>query len=79
MPASRAGGEEHTMDEARVEPDEGCPFLVPGLGEPGAGRLPAYCRRPDGSVKIPSREELLALCPTAAYRDCAGYCRPRGW
>jgi len=50
-----------------------CPFLVPVM----ADRLwvcpvPVYCRRPDGTVRVPATQTLARVC-MSRYDSCAGY------
>jgi hypothetical protein len=60
--------------ETANRPAEACPFLVPVM----ADRLwlrptGAYCRRPDGRVRIPAASTIDCICMTPAYLVCAGY------
>jgi hypothetical protein len=62
-----------------------CPFLVPVVCDRMWVRLqPAYCRPPEGRVRVPALRTLLETCATPAYEDCPGYraaragARPRG-
>lgn len=53
---------------------EPCPFLVPVM----ADRLwlypvGAYCRRPDGRVRIAAPTTLTCICMTPAHLVCSGY------
>jgi hypothetical protein len=53
---------------------EECPFLVPVM----ADRLwlrptEAYCRRPDGRVRVPAAATLTCICTTRAHLVCPGY------
>jgi hypothetical protein len=57
-------------------PDAGaaCPCLVDVV----ADRLfmypvGAFCRRPDGHVRVPAGVTLARVCTTPAYLACAGY------
>jgi len=57
-----------------IPADPRCPFLVPVM----ADRLwihpvSAYCRRPNGRVKVPGRETIVSLCTTAAHERCPGF------
>jgi hypothetical protein len=51
-----------------------CPFLAPVVAD-RLWILPvgAYCRRPDGRVRLPGEATLARLCSTDAHRGCAGY------
>lgn len=51
-----------------------CPFLIPVV----ADRLwihpvGAYCRRPDGPLRMPAVATLARVCATRAHLDCEGY------
>lgn len=51
-----------------------CPYWSGGTAEPTKGvTYAAYCRRPDGAVRIPSREEAARFCVTGHHGDCPGY------
>lgn len=50
-----------------------CPFLVPVI----ADRLwlypiPAYCRRPDGPIRVPAPATMARFCTAADYGRCPG-------
>jgi hypothetical protein len=34
-----------------------------------------YCRMPDGTVRVPGREEVRAFCVPGRYQDCPHYQR----
>ena len=56
-----------------------CPFLVPVMADHlWLSPLGAYCRRPDGRVRVPARSTLTCICTTPAYLLCPGYLRHRG-
>jgi hypothetical protein len=64
------------MKDVDRDKDTSCPLLVPeGYGLEDSSRLPFYCRRPDGRVRVPTRAELRSLCFDARYGDCPGYRR----
>jgi hypothetical protein len=55
------------------QPAEGCRFLVPVM----ADRLwlqpvGAYCRRPDGRVRVPAATTVACICLTVAHLLCPG-------
>lgn len=55
-----------------------CPYLIPVV----ADRLwmypvSAYCRRPDGKVRVPSSSTLTNVCTTSGHETCAGYVAAR--
>ena len=57
-----------------AECDERCPFLVPVM----ADRLwvfpvPAYCRRPNAGVYVPSFHRFMRQCLEPTHSDCPGY------
>ena len=60
--------------ETATRPTERCPFLVPVM----ADRLwlcptSAYCRRPNGRVRVPAVSTVDCICTTRAHLVCAGY------
>ena len=58
---------------------EECPFLVPVMADRlWLNPLGAYCRRPDGRIRVPARSTLTCICTTPAYLLCPGYLRHRG-
>ncbi|MBI2467839.1 MAG: hypothetical protein HYV62_08495 [Candidatus Rokubacteria bacterium] len=53
---------------------EQCPYLVAVMADHlWLYPTSAYCRRPDGRVRVPSAATLTAICATPAYRACPGY------
>ena len=51
-----------------------CPYLQSAPAEPGRGAAyAAYCRRPEGAVRVPSLDERERFCVTGHHRDCPGY------
>ena len=53
-----------------------CPYWIGGTAEPTKGvTCAAYCRRPDGAVRIPAPDEVRRFCVTGGHGDCAGYRR----
>ncbi len=53
---------------------EGCRFLVPVMADrlwlqPGS----AFCRQPDGRVRVPAAMTVACICMTAAHLLCPGY------
>lgn len=55
-----------------------CPFLVPVVCD----RLwvrpqPAYCRPPEGRVRVPALRTLRETCTTPAHENCPAYRVPR--
>jgi hypothetical protein len=67
-----------------------CPFLAPVVAD-GLWVTPrsAYCRRPDGRVRLPGRGTVDCVCATHAHLLCPAYLagcahqelarRPRDW
>jgi hypothetical protein len=65
--------------ETATKPAERCPFLVPVM----ADRLwlrptGAYCRRPDGRLRVPAASTVDCICETLAHLVCAGYLETSG-
>ncbi|HET7876983.1 MAG TPA: hypothetical protein VFN71_15775 [Methylomirabilota bacterium] len=57
-----------------TECDERCPFLIPVM----ADRLwvfpvPAYCRRPNAGVHVPSFGKFMRVCLGPGHTECPGY------
>ena len=51
-----------------------CPYWIGGTAEPSKGRMhAAYCRRPDGAVRIPSDDEVRRYCMTGDHGDCPSH------
>jgi hypothetical protein len=60
--------------KAASQSAEGCRFLFPVMADrlwlqPGS----AYCRRPDGRVRVPAATTVACICLTAAHLLCPGY------
>jgi hypothetical protein len=56
----------------RRQPEE-CPCLQPARPQGSSGRIIGlYCRRPDGGVRVPRRDELQRFCLTERWRECPG-------
>ena len=57
-----------------VNSSDQCPFLIPVVAD-GLWMypVPAYCRRPDASVKVPSRWTLTRVCTTDEHARCPGF------
>jgi hypothetical protein len=56
----------------RHQPDE-CPQLQPSRPFSSSGRIIGiYCRRPDGAVRVPRRDEVRTFCLTGRWRECPG-------
>ncbi len=56
-----------------MESDAPCPFLFPVLADQlCVYPVPAYCRRPNGGVRVPARATLMRLC-MSNYAECSGY------
>jgi hypothetical protein len=69
-------------NEEREDEESTCPYLTPKLsGRPATFSVPVYCRKPNGRVRVPSRDQLMALCTAGHHHDCPGYRRlkPRDW
>jgi hypothetical protein len=61
-------------DEATAR--RACPYLHPPTEGPGGEFLySVYCRRPDGRVRVPSRDQLKRFCTSGHHVDCLGYRR----
>ena len=57
-----------------LEDSDRCPYLVPLIpGRRWVYPVPAYCRRPHDSVRIPGLETFVRLCTTARYATCPTY------
>ena len=51
-----------------------CPFLIAVMADSlWMLPVPAYCRRPDARVKVPSRETLMRVCTTTGHARCRGF------
>jgi hypothetical protein len=62
--------EEHEVTEST------CPFLTPkASGPPPAFSISVYCRRPNGRVRVPPRDQLMFLCTAGHHHACPGYLR----
>jgi len=59
-------------DSYQRQPEE-CPRLQPSRPFGSSGRIIGiYCRRPDGAVRVPRREEIRTFCLTARWPECPG-------
>ena len=57
-----------------MRPTTVCPNVDPGISNVTAPTMCAVsCRRPDGRIRIPSRDELNRFCLGGHFRDCPGY------
>jgi hypothetical protein len=57
-----------------MNPTAQCPFLIPVVADAlWMYPVPAYCRRPDAPVKVPSRGTLTQVCTTCEHARCPGY------
>ena len=64
------------MDEGRERDRSSCPFLMPAPGDRrDAVSFAAYCRLPNGRIRVPEPDQLLFLCQDGHYPDCLGYRR----
>lgn len=55
-----------------------CPFLVPVMADRiWLSPTSAYCRRPEGRVRVPARCTVDCICLTAAHLVCDGYVQHR--
>jgi hypothetical protein len=51
-----------------------CPYWTGRTTDPSKpGTYAAYCRRPDGAVRIPSRDEVRRFCVGGHHSECPGY------
>ncbi|HTY76174.1 MAG TPA: hypothetical protein VMI34_00015 [Candidatus Bathyarchaeia archaeon] len=51
-----------------------CPYLVPVTADHmWMYPVSAYCRRPDGDIRVPSAKTLEQVCSTSAYVECLGF------
>jgi hypothetical protein len=51
-----------------------CPFLAPVIADRLWLRpVGAYCRRPDGRVRVPGEGTLARVCGTLGHLGCSGY------
>ena len=56
----------------RRQPEE-CPHLQPARPSGSSGRIIGlYCRRPDGAVRVPSRDQVRMFCLTDRWPECPG-------
>lgn len=58
--------------------EQPCPNLMPRSAQRAGGSafpLPAYCRLPNGRVRVPTRAEVASLCSDGQYVNCPGYRR----
>jgi hypothetical protein len=58
--------------------EQPCPNLMPRSAQRAGGSafpLPAYCRLPNGKVRVPTRAEVASLCSDGHYVNCPGYRR----
>jgi hypothetical protein len=54
--------------------NERCPFLVPVTADHlFVFPVPAFCRRPNAGVYVPSVEKFMRLCVGGAHAECPGY------
>jgi hypothetical protein len=59
-------------DSGERQPQE-CPRLQPGRPFGSSGRIIGlYCRRDDGGVRVPRRDEIRAFCLTSRWPECPG-------
>ncbi|HET8576103.1 MAG TPA: hypothetical protein VFO18_03310 [Methylomirabilota bacterium] len=57
-----------------ADDEERCPYLVPVLADHlWMFPVPAYCRRPNSGVHVPSVERLVRTCLEPSHEDCPGY------
>jgi hypothetical protein len=60
-------------------PDQ-CPFLVPVTADSlWMYPVPAYCRRPDAPVTVPTPGTLMRVCTTCEYARCPGFRTSPPW
>ena len=53
---------------------ETCPYFQCVTATPGRREsYAAYCRRPDGAVRVPSIDERDRFCVAGRHHDCPGY------
>jgi hypothetical protein len=52
-----------------------CPYLSPDVsGYIGRLSIPAaYCRLPDGAVRVPTQEQIVGLCCGGGHHNCPGF------
>jgi len=67
-----------------VDLDEApCPHLISRPARWAGGYQapsPAYCRLPNGRVRVPTQDQLVSLCVGGRYPSCSGYRRwARSW
>ena len=59
-------------DTYRRQPDE-CPRLEPSRPFGSSGRIIGiYCRRADGTVRVPRRDETRMFCLSGRWAECPG-------
>jgi hypothetical protein len=55
-----------------------CPFLIPVVADGlWLYPVPAYCRRPDASVRVPAPGTLARVCTTPEHERCPGFLTSR--
>ena len=61
------------VDPQRQTPPEECPRLQPTRPLGSRGRsIGIYCRRPDGTVRVPRPDEIRTFCLTERWPECPG-------
>lgn len=51
-----------------------CPYLMPVTADHmWMYPVSAYCRRPEGAIRVPSAKTLELVCSTPAYVECPGF------
>ncbi len=54
--------------------DQPCPFLVPVVADRlWVVPLGVYCRRPEGSIRVPARTTIATVCLTSSHHGCDGF------
>jgi hypothetical protein len=60
------------MEASEQRQSQECPRLQPARPFGGNRIIGLYCRRDDGGVRVPRRDEVRAFCLTSRWPDCPG-------
>jgi hypothetical protein len=54
--------------------EQRCPYLIPVTADRvWMYPVSAFCRRPEGAIKVPAARTLERTCSTPAYAECVGF------
>jgi hypothetical protein len=55
-----------------------CPYLIAVVADRlWVHPVSAYCRHPDGKIRVPSSTTMMDVCTTSAHTACGGYIAAR--